>query len=340
MEQTIGKRIAEHRKRLGLTQDQLAAKLGVTAQAVSKWENDQSCPDISALPKLAEIFGISTDALLGREDGFVHEAEVVDDPPEDDHENPGIHIQNGNWEFQWKNGRIGAIMSAVFVLLVGCLTLLSRVMNWDVSFWSIVWPSAILILGLRMLLRRFSFSGLVCGILGGYYLIYNLGIWELNFGGELIFPALLVLFGISLLVDALKKPKKPHCRFIPKVKGHGETTESFSQSDTSFLVGLSFGESRREVSLPLLTYGRADCSFGNLVIDLSGCKKVAPGCHIDADCSFGSMTILVPKRFVVQPNADTNFSAYSVAGEPDAVPEGRILLNADISFGELSVRYI
>ena len=65
MEQTLGKRIMEHRKALGLTQDQLAEKLGVTAQAVSKWENDQSCPDITMLPKLADIFGITTDALLG-----------------------------------------------------------------------------------------------------------------------------------------------------------------------------------------------------------------------------------------------------------------------------------
>ena len=42
MEQTIGRRIMENRKRLGLTQDQLAERLGVTAQAVSKWENEFS----------------------------------------------------------------------------------------------------------------------------------------------------------------------------------------------------------------------------------------------------------------------------------------------------------
>ena len=67
MEVTLGKRIAANRKRLGLTQDQLAEKLGITAQAVSKWENDLSCPDISILPKLADIFGISVSKLLGIE---------------------------------------------------------------------------------------------------------------------------------------------------------------------------------------------------------------------------------------------------------------------------------
>ena len=57
---TLGKRILYHRKRLGLTQDQLAEKMGVTAQAVSKWEHDLSCPDVTAVPRLAELFGIST----------------------------------------------------------------------------------------------------------------------------------------------------------------------------------------------------------------------------------------------------------------------------------------
>ena len=67
MEQTMGKRIAACRKRMGLTQDALAEQLGVTAQAVSKWENDQSCPDITMIPKLANLFSITTDELLGVE---------------------------------------------------------------------------------------------------------------------------------------------------------------------------------------------------------------------------------------------------------------------------------
>ena len=72
-EMTLGKRIMQHRKRLGLTQEQLAERIGVSAQAVSKWENDLSCPDISLLPVLAEIFGITVDELLGKEEpGKVH----------------------------------------------------------------------------------------------------------------------------------------------------------------------------------------------------------------------------------------------------------------------------
>ena len=63
--ETLGTRIAALRKEKGLTQEQLAEKVGVSAQAVSKWENDVSCPDITLLPLLADLFGVSVDELLG-----------------------------------------------------------------------------------------------------------------------------------------------------------------------------------------------------------------------------------------------------------------------------------
>ena len=63
---TIGERIKSHRTRLGMTREQLARCLGVSPQAVSKWEHGQSCPDISILPELASVLGTSIDELLGR----------------------------------------------------------------------------------------------------------------------------------------------------------------------------------------------------------------------------------------------------------------------------------
>ena len=64
MDMTIGKRIALLRKEKGLTQEELATHMGVSPQAVSKWENDQTCPDISALPKLARLLSVTVDELL------------------------------------------------------------------------------------------------------------------------------------------------------------------------------------------------------------------------------------------------------------------------------------
>lgn len=62
--ETLGRRIARLRREKELKQEELAAKLDVSGQAVSKWENDQTCPDISALPKLSEILGVTVDELL------------------------------------------------------------------------------------------------------------------------------------------------------------------------------------------------------------------------------------------------------------------------------------
>ena len=50
MNETIGNRITKFRKAKGMPQEELANQLGVSSQAVSKWENDISCPDISLLP--------------------------------------------------------------------------------------------------------------------------------------------------------------------------------------------------------------------------------------------------------------------------------------------------
>lgn len=60
----LGKTISTLRKNRGMTQEELAGRLGVSAQAVSKWENDISCPDIYTLPQLADILGVSVDELL------------------------------------------------------------------------------------------------------------------------------------------------------------------------------------------------------------------------------------------------------------------------------------
>ena len=69
---TIGTRITGRRKELKMTQEDLAVKLGVSAQAVSKWENDASCPDISLLPKLVKVLEITTDELLTGKTSQVH----------------------------------------------------------------------------------------------------------------------------------------------------------------------------------------------------------------------------------------------------------------------------
>ena len=64
MDMTLGNRIAQLRRQKGLKQEDMVEALGVSPQAVSKWENDLNCPDISLLPALAKLLEISVDELL------------------------------------------------------------------------------------------------------------------------------------------------------------------------------------------------------------------------------------------------------------------------------------
>ncbi len=66
----LAENIRKYRNKSGLTQEELANKLGVTFQAVSKWENRKSAPDIMFLPRMTELFGCSIDSLFSEETGI------------------------------------------------------------------------------------------------------------------------------------------------------------------------------------------------------------------------------------------------------------------------------
>lgn len=339
MDQTIGKRISFHRKRLGLTQDQLAEKLGVTAQAVSKWENDQSCPDISMLPKLSEIFNISIDALLGKEpQETVHTATVVDEEAEDTYDD------KGTWEFKYNNSRRSGIGFASFILLTGCLWLVSNFMELGVSLWDIAFPSALLIFGLFGLCPKFSFIRLGGALLGAYYLLNNFSLlpFDLN-GKDLLLPAFLVIFGLSLLLEALRKPKKPKYSFTynrgNKHMAHNDFHNEFQIDGDHLEFSASFGDQKQLISMERLRSGSINTSFGDFTVDFSGVDSLASNCRLEVNASFGELTLLIPRRYQVVSENSTAFASIETSGTPDGTA-GTIHMDANCSFGQITVRYI
>ena len=334
MEQTLGKRIMQCRKRLGLTQDQLAEKLGVTAQAVSKWENNQSCPDISILPKLASILGISTDALLGNEtDTTVHVAEVVG---ENEQEQDGLHFQNDNWEFRYNSGKKGAVCFALMILAVGIQLLLGKLLHIELSFWSTLWPTALFFFGIMGVVSKFSFLHIGCILFGGYFLLNNYQLLPFSLGSELVFPVILVLFGLSLLADAFKKPGKPTIHF----QHNGKRADNFQVDGETFTYTASFGDAEQFIDLPRLSHGKVSTSFGDYDVDLSGVEEVTDDCHLDISCSFGDLTLLVPRRYAVRATTATSLAEISIEGHPEDSPAGIIHVKASASFGEITIQYV
>ena len=291
------------------------------------------------LPKLAEIFGTTTDALLGYQSEPVHEA-TIDDSATEEKEADGLHVQKGKWEFHYDSGRKGALFFALFVLAVGILTLVSKMLNWDVSFWSILWPTALLVFGLQGLSSKFSFFSLGSVLLGGYFLLNNLNVVTLDLG-DMIWPVIVILFGLSLLADALRKPKKPKFHITNRGDNKNRTpVKDFELGEDSFDIDIAFGEASYDIPLPRLDRGDIDCSFGEVVVDLSECEEVAKDCLIDADCSFGEIHLRVPKKYFVRPSESTFCASVNVIGQPGPDTKGTITLDADVSFGEITIQYV
>lgn len=335
MEQTLGKRISHHRKRLGLTQDQLAEQLGVTAQAVSKWENDLSCPDIATLPRLAAIFGITTDALLGAPDREpVHQAEVVEEA-----EHQGIHIHKDNWELTLDSGRRWSVTFAVLVLAVGLQLLASRILDAGLTFWDILWPSSLLCYGIFGLWKRFSFLATGSLLFGGWFLLEKWDLLPFRLAGDVLLPVIIVIFGLSLLIDALKKPRRSGRHLHIHNKGN-EDRRDYRADGTGFTYSASFGETTQPVELPTLSQGSISTSFGEYTLDLTPVQKLADPGRIDASCSFGELTLLIPRRFALDPITSTAFAEINFQGTPDPHPQGVLHLKVSASFGEITVKYV
>ena len=333
MESTMGKRIVQHRKRLGLTQDALAEKLGVTAQAVSKWENDQSCPDITMLPRLAAIFGTTTDDLLGVEPA-AKEAEVITEDV------PGLHIDNENdhWEFHWDGGRKSHIGMALWMICTALMLLAANYLDRDVGLWTALWTTGLAVFGIFGLWGSSGFFRLCCGLAGVYFIVGELYPKTFVLEKQYLLPIFLLLFGLSLLLQARKKKKNP----VFRISSHGKNQQKgeYGVDGDHFSCEVNFGSRAQLVQLPRLKQGTAEVSFGELTLDLRGCQEFAPGCTLDLDCSFGELTVLLPGNLRAEPSTSTAFGDFTIAGQPDPDAAQVLLINADANFGEITLRYI
>lgn len=344
MESTLGKRIAAYRKKLGLTQDQLAEKLGLTAQAVSKWENDLSCPDISILPKLADIFCVSTDELLGHTVTASAEVPVaVEDA--DTHEHKSTYDRNTRKTHLFWNGiKLEGIGVACWVLLTGILYLITQLIPIAVSFWDILWPSFLLVLGLFGLYPRFSVFRLGCALVGGYFLADKMHLLEFQLNKGILFAAVILLFGLSLLIEAIRKYRQRSENVgytdLTGKFNHGKMCNDYAVDGNSFSYDASFGSATQIVEMDMLRHGKISTNFGEYTVDLSGISAVDEYCTVNADCSFGELTILVPRCFKVIPDSATSFAGFEVSGQPAINPSGTIHIKADASFGEICIQYV
>jgi len=118
---TLSEKVIYYRKRAGLSQEQLAEKLGVSRQAVSKWETGEASPDVNKLRALAEALGVTADELLSPEE-----------PPQSKQQEPASAAQEETYP-AWLNDLPGAVgklvkrfgyLAGVYTMVVGLVFVL------------------------------------------------------------------------------------------------------------------------------------------------------------------------------------------------------------------------
>ena len=145
---TFGKKIAELRKASGLSQEQFGEMFDVSRQSVSKWESDQSLPELSTLIKIADFFNISIDELLGRETAKTSDTGKKFDK-----------AVKSNQKF-----KLGCILIAIGVVLLGVLMFLQKDI---ISFWGDP---------IRMLVKSRSLTDWLCYLLCVWPIFSGFGI--------------------------------------------------------------------------------------------------------------------------------------------------------------------
>ncbi len=325
---TMGERISKLRREKSMTQEELAEKLGVSAQAVSKWENNVCCPDISIIPKMASIFGVSTDMLLGVEEApkaAEAKAEAV----------PKKALK------AWKRSfKLHALAPALFVILLGASLLWNSMAGLGIGFWKIFLIDGIIAIGACAVFSRitpFSLGALALGVI--YHLVaFDVIKWTDKYDGMII-PALIILVGLSMFYNVLF-PKKCHKRIINGINTDKSTRFDAKEQDGVLEYSLSFGDDSYCVNSTDFKGGSISVSFSDATVDFSNVTELADGAELDVSVSFGELTILLPRNIAII-DGDKNgvFSDFaSSGGSPDADAKP-LILTASVSFGVLNIKY-
>lgn len=331
-QQTMGKRIMQLRKEKGFTQEQLAEMMGVSAQAVSKWENDVSCPDISILPQLAEKLAVTTDELLGVKP--IEPKVVIVDAQKNEKEG------DGKFSVSWDGGKHvkkDGIWFAILMIILGAAFLIQRLGIISVGIWGIVWPAVIIGLGVSWMIKRFSIFSLAVAGLGLYFLLFNLGEITFVLTWGVIWPGLLVLLGLTILYEALIPHKNKWCGV--NFKGDKHTRSNYNESNGFVNYDCSFSDENRKVLVEEFFGGNIDLSFGKSELDLTNVKRVSPNAKLDVDVSFGTFDLIVPKTIRLNVKSDKSFGSIQMNGEPNADATESLLVEGDVSFGNMNIFY-
>ena len=344
--ETLGKRIAMLRKEKGLTQEQLAEKVGVSAQAVSKWENDVSCPDITLLPLLADILGVTVDELLGIKPIEPHVIILDKDemPKEEKKKNRSFSWEWNKHKDSAKWGTIAFCIGAILVCLMFVirsfpqLGLFQDVPEEDLKAWGYAWPLILFSIGLISVKDHIPF-GIAMMAFGGYEFVRRTLI---SYGVKLLpIPWYVILLIIAIITLVLVLIGKKHFVLVKKGKKDDDREPHLDVSEENGYLNadMSFGSGVITFDGETMNGGSIDMNFGDYKVDLRNVRTFTDNCLLEIDQNFGSLTIFLPGNVRLVKNSDTAFGSFSTYGAPNPDATQTIIIRADVNFGTLQVKY-
>ena len=331
--ETMGKRISELRKSKGMTQEQLAQKVGVTAQAVSKWENDLSCPDISILPQLAEALGVTTDELLG-----CAPLEITTE------EASGKAKNRAHVSVRLKMNTVEKLAFALLLMGIGLIFLLNAFhvieLGEGITFGSVLWPFLVACIGIMACRSDLSPFSIGLFLFGVYMLLFNLHIIPAQYKltWAMAWPAVLILVGLTILIKFLFPNRKKRDGGLFEVEKSDPVFDCTDEGGFIRIDSAFSSQTKRITAGNSFTGAKVDSAFGSLVLDLSE-AEIVNGAMIDADVSFGSLTVRLPATVAVKSSCKASFGGCDC---PPFNPTAAIVvqLNGEVSFGKIEVEYV
>ncbi len=281
---TLGEKIKEARKQAGISQEQLAEKMGISRSAVAKWEVNNGMPDIENLKLLANLLGVTIDYLVDENEDFEKIAEK-EEPRE-----------GGN-----KIKKIKSIMWGIALISVGIVFALNalNIADFDMFFdgwWTlfIIVPCAV-----DLFVEREKTGNIIGLIIGVFLLLCCREILSFSMLWKMLIPAIIVIVGLKMILSGLLGNKADEIIANIKASG-GETkvgTAIFSGQDMNY-----DGEVFEGAELSAI-FGGVECNLKNAIIEKD--------CAIKIEAIFGGIDIFVPDNVNVSVKSNCIFGGIS-----------------------------
>ncbi len=192
MDVSIGNRLYQYRRKSGLSQEELAAKLGVSRQAVSKWERAEAAPDTDNLINLSKIYGVTLDELINTDpaDSAARSSDSSDDEINTDDNSEKKNVVKNEITKKLMVSRLPITLITVFIYLV---------LGFFFDLWHPGWIVFIMIPVLMSFISaiqnknalRFFYPVLVCAV----YLVLGC-VWGLWHPWWILFLTVPIYYGI------------------------------------------------------------------------------------------------------------------------------------------------